>query len=695
SVSLTEGEIQDDTPFFVATSEADARAQAVDKFGEDVVLEQDPDVLDTWFSSGLWPFSTMGWPDESAADFQKYYPTSTLVTGFDIIFFWVARMTMMAGHFTDQMPFETVYIHGLVRDEKGQKMSKSKGNGINPLILIDKYGTDALRYTLIREVAGAGQDISLDYNRKTDESSSVEASRNFANKLWNASRFVMLNLEGQTPQTLGEPDRANLELADRWILSRFNQTVQQARQYLDAYGLGEAAKGLYEFIWGDFCDWYIELVKPRIQGDNAVSKKTAQQTLAFVLDGILKLLHPFTPHITEEVWHTLTQAEADRFLAQQPYPVVQPKLIDTELEGEFELLIDVIRTIRNLRAEAGIKPGARIETILKTDDERETRVLQSTQPYIQDAAKVSTLTITATDLVPTAAATAETLSVTAAAEGATGEVNIDAPDASESTVSTAEPAAVVETTDGQLPEIDWGDGVEAIQTILRHPLGYLSQAYRIAKKPGSVLLLLGVSTVSLYIAAKMIAALNTLPGVGSLFRLVGFTYSVWFIGRYVYKAENRRHLWNNVHSLWSEVVGDRLAGADEGFGDIPVSSPVDLSGEDDTMTDTQVQQLATEIVTDPTAAEAQHQDQRQMFAGVSGTIQVLIPLTGLVDIDALKAKLQKDLGKVEGEMKSLQSRLKNKGFVDKAPAEVVQGARDSLAEAEKQAELLKERLAML
>jgi len=563
-------------------------------------------------------------------------------------------------------------------------MSKSKGNGIDPLILIEKYGTDALRYTLIREVAGAGQDISLDYDRKTDESSSVEASRNFANKLWNASRFVMLNLEGQTPAGLGEPDPGNLELADRWILSRFNQAVQQTRQYLDAYGLGEAAKGLYEFIWGDFCDWYIELVKPRLQGDDAGSKKTAQQTLAFVLDGILKLLHPFTPHITEEVWHTLTQADADTFLAQQPYPAVQTQLIDADLEGEFELLIDLIRTIRNLRAEAGIKPGARIETILKTDDERETRVLQATQTYIKDAAKVETLTITPTDLVPVASATAETLTVTAAADIAVDEPAAD-----------PVPRASREPVDGALPEIDWGDGVEAIQMILKHPLGYLSQAYRVAKKPGSVILLLSVSSVALYVTAKMLSALNTLPGIGSLFRLIGFSYSVWFIGRYVYRAENRRHLWDNVHSLWKEVTGDRLVEADVVSNEGPVSGtlPVDISDKGNTITNAEVQQLATEVVTSPDVSPSE--DQRQMFAGVSGTIQVLIPLTGLVDIDALKAKLQKDLGKVESEMKSLQGRLKNKGFVDKAPAEVVQGARDSLAEAEKQAELLQERLAML
>jgi valyl-tRNA synthetase len=203
AVSETNGEITDHTPFVVAMDEAEAQEKAIAQFGPDVVLEQDPDVLDTWFSSGLWPFSTMGWPDETTKDFQTYYPTTTLVTGFDIIFFWVARMTMMAGHFTDTMPFETVYIHGLVRDENNQKMSKSKGNGIDPLVLINKYGTDALRYTLIREVAGAGQDIRLEYDRKTDESISVEASRNFTNKLWNASRFVMMNSGRPNPGPTG------------------------------------------------------------------------------------------------------------------------------------------------------------------------------------------------------------------------------------------------------------------------------------------------------------------------------------------------------------------------------------------------------------------------------------------------------------------------------------------------------------
>ncbi len=264
----------------------------------------------------------MGWP-ENTADLEKYYPTSTLVTGFDIIFFWVARMTMMAGHFTDKMPFDDVYIHGLVLDENGQKMSKSKGNGIDPLLMIDKYGADALRYTLITKVVGAGQNISFDYDRKKQESASVEASRNFANKLWNASRFVMMNLKGKTPQELGQPDPASLELVDKWLLSRFYQTVEQTKSNIEKYGLGEAAKGLYEFIWNDFCDWYIELVKTRLwEDETSKSRLVAQQTLGYVLEGILKLLHPFMPHITEEIWQTLTQADGKSNLASQAYPEV-------------------------------------------------------------------------------------------------------------------------------------------------------------------------------------------------------------------------------------------------------------------------------------------------------------------------------------------------------------------------------------
>ncbi len=393
AVSETNGEITDNTPFFVAKGEEEARAQAIDRFGNDVKLVRDPDVLDTWFSAGLWPFSTLGWP-ENTVDLETYYPTATLVTGYDIIFFWVARMTMMAGYFTGKMPFENVYIHGLVLDENGKKQSKSAGNGIDPLLLIDKYGTDALRYTLIREVIGAGQDIRIQYNRKTDESESVEASRNFTNKLWNAARFVMMNLEGKTPAQLGTAKLADLEVADRWILSRFHQTAQQTGDYIDRYGLGEAAKILYEFFWGDLCDWYIELVKSRLLEDaEANSKLVAQQTLGFVLDGILKLIHPFMPHVTSEIWQTFTQAEESNDISIQPYPIADNSLINIELDREFELLIGVIRTIRNLRAEADIKPAIKVKLIVQSDSKIERQTLELGKTYICDLAKVEELTI--------------------------------------------------------------------------------------------------------------------------------------------------------------------------------------------------------------------------------------------------------------------------------------------------------------
>jgi len=385
-----------DGTIFVACNEEEAYAQAKAKFDEEVILERDPDVLDTWFSSGLWPFSTLGWPEQTE-DFDTFYPTSVLVTGFDIIFFWVARMTMMAGYFTGKMPFHTVYIHGLVRDENNQKMSKSKNNGIDPLVLISKYGTDALRYSLVREVTGAGQDIRLDYNRKTDESSTVETARNFANKLWNASRFVMMNLDlngGKIPIQI-----ENLELADRWILSRYSRTVLQVREQLDAYSMGEATKSIYEFFWGDFCDWYIELVKSRLQEDaDPISRATVQQTLAFVLDGVLRLLHPFMPHVTEEIWQLLTygtsEPSRDRpVLAIQSYPEIDTTHIHEELEEQFQLILGTIRTIRNLRAEAEIKPSLKVKAILQSDRDRERDLLEAGQSYILDLGRVEELKI--------------------------------------------------------------------------------------------------------------------------------------------------------------------------------------------------------------------------------------------------------------------------------------------------------------
>ena len=589
AVSQTGGEITDNTPFVIAKNAIEAHEKAVAKFGDNVRLERDPDVLDTWFSSGLWPFSTLGWPEQTK-DFQTYYPTATLVTGFDIIFFWVARMTMMAGHFTDKMPFKDVYIHGLILDEKGQKMSKSKGNGIDPLVLINKYGTDAVRYTLIKEVAGAGQDIRLEYDRKKNESSTVEASRNFANKLWNAARFVMMNLDGQTPENLGKPVAA--ELSDRWILSRYNQVIQQTCKYMDNYGLGEAAKGLYEFIWGDFCDWYIELVKARLQKDaDPESRKVAQQTLAYVLEGILKLLNPFMPHITEEIWQTLTQQpdNSSTSLSVQCYPEVETSLIDEELETQFELLIGTIRTIRNLRAEADVKPGVKVKINLQSDNEKERRLLNATQPYIKDLAKVETLSISASNLQ----------------------------NSTEKTTTETE----------QKSRINW-------------------------KKLG--IIVLGIYLLRL--GFTIVDTIDNVPLVGGLFEVIGLGYAIWFVRKNLLSTENRQKFFQKFFAFVDKQN--------------PISTP-----------DTPPVEFL-EPTTEPEKA----------IAGVVGTVQVILPLEGVTDIDAFASKLQKRLTKLETQIKSLSGRLGNSKFVEQAPENVVQGVRDDLAEAQTQAKILGDRL---
>ncbi|MDX1978484.1 MAG: class I tRNA ligase family protein, partial [Pseudanabaenaceae cyanobacterium bins.68] len=377
---------------YVARNLTEAIAQAQAKTGNPAVeLTQDQDVLDTWFSSGLWPFSTLGWPQDSV-DLSTFYPTSTLVTGFDIIFFWVARMTMMAGYFTGEMPFQDVYIHGLIRDEQNQKMSKSKNNGIDPLGLIDQYGTDALRYALIKEVVGAGQDVRMDYNRKTGESGTVEAARNFANKIWNASRFVAMNLESAEPESLWQLAAPDLELSDRWIISRFHRTAAQVNQLLQNYGLGEGAKLLYEFIWGDFCDYYIELVKPRLL--DQPTKLTAQRVLLQMWEGILRLFHPYMPHITEELWQTLPHpANRSSYLAIQAYPQADPAWIDPNLEAQFQLVFEVIRVIRNLRAESEIKPGIKVKAILQSELERDRSQLKAAVSYIENLAKAEQIQV--------------------------------------------------------------------------------------------------------------------------------------------------------------------------------------------------------------------------------------------------------------------------------------------------------------
>ncbi|MEB3198900.1 MAG: valine--tRNA ligase [Synechococcaceae cyanobacterium] len=517
-VSLSDGVIRDDTPFVVAGDEARARAEAESRYGQEhaaagkaLVLEQDPDVLDTWFSSGLWPFSTLGWPaegEQEPADLARWYPTSVLVTGFDIIFFWVARMTMMAGAFLQEggtpvggrdswLPFRDVYIHGLVRDEHNRKMSKSSGNGIDPLLLIERYGADALRFALVREVAGAGQDIRLDYDRRSDTSATVEAARNFATKLWNVTRFALLNLDGETPASLGHPEPASLQLADRWILSRLARLNRETAERYGSYGLGEAAKGLYEFAWNEVCDWYVELIKRRLQvpaelegekrREALADQRTARQVLARVLQELLVMLHPLMPHLSEELWHGLTGEAPETFLALQAWPELDAAALDGELEESVAALIEAIRVVRNLRAVAGLKPS--------------------------------------------------------------------------------QPAPVL-----------FISGRPSLQELLRR-------------------------------ATADITALT--------------------------RAESVQ-------------------------------------------------------VLDPQAAEAR--PAQRALAGVSGELQVLLPLEGLVDLEALRGRLQKDIGKAEKEIQGLSGRLANPSFAGKAPPEVVAECRAKLAEAEAQAELARKRL---
>ncbi len=361
--------ITQNTPYIIARNDKEALKIATEKFGSEFKLVRDKDVLDTWFSSGLWPFSTLGWPNIENEDFKKWYPNSVLVTGFDIIFFWVARMTMMGNLFTSKMPFHDVYIHGLVRDENNKKMSKSAGNGIDPLLLINNYGADALRFALIREVAGAGQDIRLDYDRKNKISSTVEASRNFANKLWNATKFVLMNCSSsQVELKKSDYVEDHLDLTDQWILSKLNRTKKELYNLLSKYKLGESAKLIYEFSWNDFCDWYLEFQKLRFNNPKFKNRILSESLLKEILDNILTMMNPFMPHLTEELWHSLHVGTDDILLSLQRWPSIDEKYLDDNLEKSFDKLFEIIRLIRNLRAELGLKPAQQISLLLVSDD---------------------------------------------------------------------------------------------------------------------------------------------------------------------------------------------------------------------------------------------------------------------------------------------------------------------------------------
>ncbi|OGF57778.1 MAG: valine--tRNA ligase, partial [Candidatus Firestonebacteria bacterium RifOxyC12_full_39_7] len=367
-------------------------------------VEQDPDVLDTWFSSALWPFSTMGWPEET--DFlKKFYPTSVLSTAFDIIFFWVARMIMMGIKFRGEVPFKEVYIHALIRDSEGKKMSKSKGNVIDPLVVLDKYGTDALRFTLGVQAA-QGRDIYLSDER-------FEGYRNFVNKLWNASRFVLMNLEGFDRSVI-KPEKLQLTLADRWMLSKFNRLVEEVTKNLGTYNFDKAAQGLYDFLWHEFCDWYIELAKPRMNVKNLDSlktvegKHTARETVQFIisdtLEKTLRLLHPFMPFVTEEIWQSLPH-EGESIMKSK-WPEAARDEIKKDIEEEMELVKNIINAIRNARSEGKVNPGVKIRVNIKTKDEVSIKAINNSLHYIMDLAKVEKIEVGPSVLKPELSVTA-------------------------------------------------------------------------------------------------------------------------------------------------------------------------------------------------------------------------------------------------------------------------------------------------
>ena len=418
---------------YVGRSEEEVRAKH--QLGSDVTLRQDDDVLDTWFSSALWSFSTLGWPEHTEA-LRTFHPTNVLVTGFDIIFFWVARMIMMTMHFvknddgTPQVPFKTVYVTGLIRDDEGQKMSKSKGNVIDPLDMIDgislpellakrtgnmmqpqlaekikkrteqqfpdgivSHGTDALRFTLTA-LASTGRDINWDMRR-------LEGYRNFCNKIWNASRFVLMNTEEQDCGFAG--GEMTLSLADRWILGQFQSTVKAVRQAMDSYRFDMAANHLYEFTWNQFCDWYLELTKPVLHKGTDPQQRGTRHTLVTVLEALLRLMHPVMPFITETIWQrvkVLAGIDADTIMLQ-PYPAYQPEQVDATAMADLEWVKQFIVAIRNIRAEMDIAPSKPLEVLLVNSSDSDQRRLADNENFLLNMAKLASITLAEGELPPT------------------------------------------------------------------------------------------------------------------------------------------------------------------------------------------------------------------------------------------------------------------------------------------------------
>ena len=365
----------EDGTVFVAKSLEEAKIQAREKFGKDVNLTEETDVLDTWFSSALWPFSTLGWPNETE-DLKKFFPTDALVTGADILFFWVARMVMMSLYIKDKIPFNYVYLHGIIRDEKGRKMSKSLGNSPDPLDLIAKYGADAIRFSFLYNTS-QGQDIH--FSEKLLEMGSA-----FANKVWNASRFVLSNLEDFDVSTT--VDNSEFKLEDKWILSKLQTASKLINENMEKYELDATAKLAYEFFRGDFCDWYVEIAKTRVYGQEGSDKVVAQWVLRHVLDKGLKMLHPFMPFITEEIWQKLQTGEETIMLSD--FPEEEKEFINIEAEKEFDYLKEIISAIRNIRGEANVSPSKKIEVIFKTADENARNILQNNAKILDKLANV-------------------------------------------------------------------------------------------------------------------------------------------------------------------------------------------------------------------------------------------------------------------------------------------------------------------
>lgn len=351
-------------------------------------LVQDEDVLDTWFSSALWPFSTLGWP-ENTEELRHFYPTSLMVTGFDIIFFWVSRMIMMGMEFMDEIPFKDVYIHALVRDEKGHKMSKSKGNVIDPLTMIDQFGADALRFT-VAALTMPGRDILL-------SPSKIENYRHFINKIWNASRFALMNLDSSTPT---KPSLEELNLQDRWIMERLRSVTSQVTSFLDEYLIGDAARLLYDFIWGDLCDWYLEMSKPALRGNEGEARKNANLwVLQEIFRGVLCLLHPFVPFVTEELWQAFgLEGES---MEVDNWPTTDEMAEFPGVEEEMKNLQEIVRSIRNLRAEAGIPPQKVVPlSVIKTDSSWGKNLIDNSGDMICLLAKVQSIKVIPTGDVP-------------------------------------------------------------------------------------------------------------------------------------------------------------------------------------------------------------------------------------------------------------------------------------------------------